>query len=107
MREIDLDRFAAAHAAGATVIDVREPFEYAAGHIAGARLLPLAQLPQLADDLASGAPVYVICASGNRSLAAADYLWMRGIDAWSVAGGTSAWRRSGRPVTQRTGSRVA
>lgn len=107
MREVNLDKFAAAHADGAVVIDVREPFEYAAGHVPGARLLPLAQVPQYVGELAGRAPVYVICATGNRSLAAAEFLSVNGVDAWSVAGGTSAWRRSGRPVTQRTGSRVA
>lgn len=103
MREVSLDKFAAAHAAGAIVIDVREPFEYTVGHVPGARPVPLAQLPLEVSSLAADAPVYVICASGNRSLAAADYLWMRGIDAWSVAGGTSAWERSGRTVTRATG----
>jgi rhodanese-related sulfurtransferase len=107
MREVNLDKFAAAHADGAVVIDVREPFEYAAGHVPGARLIPLAQVPRSVGDLAGRGPVYVICATGNRSLAAAEYLARNGVDAWSVVGGTSDWQRSGRPVARRTGSRVA
>lgn len=107
MREVNLDKFAAARADGAVVIDVREPFEYAAGHVPGARLLPLAQVPQYVGDLAGHGPVYVICATGNRSLAAAEYLHRNGVDAWSVAGGTSGWQRTGRPITRLTGSRVA
>jgi rhodanese-related sulfurtransferase len=98
MREVDLTAFAAAHRDGAPVIDVREPFEYAAGHVPGATLVPLGQLPAYTADLPRDVPVYVICASGNRSLAAADYLTRGGIDAWSVAGGTGAWVRAGHPV---------
>jgi rhodanese-related sulfurtransferase len=100
MHEVDLTTFAAAHAAGAVVIDVREPFEYVTGHIPGARMLPLGQLPLHADDLPRTEPVYVVCASGNRSLAAAEYLARRGIRAYSVAGGTGAWQRGGRPIVR-------
>jgi rhodanese-related sulfurtransferase len=44
--------------------------------------------------------VYVICASGNRSKTATDWLRARGVDAISVAGGTSAWLGQGRPVVR-------
>jgi rhodanese-related sulfurtransferase len=98
LREVDLATFAAAHRGGAIVIDVREPFEYVAGHVSGAELIPMGQLPSRTRDLPRAAPVYVICASGNRSLAAADYLARAGVEAWSVAGGTSGWQRAGRPV---------
>lgn len=98
MREATLDSFAAALDRGATVIDVREPYEYRAGHVPGARPLPLGQLPVTHRDLPRGERIYVICASGNRSLAAADFLARFGVDAWSVAGGTAAWTRAGRPV---------
>lgn len=98
MREVNLEKFVAAQADGAVVIDVREPFEYAAGHVPGARLLPLSQVSVRAAELPKDEPVYVICATGNRSLVAADYLARAGVDAWSVAGGTSEWQRSGRAV---------
>ena len=42
--------------------------------------------------------MFVICATGNRSLAMTDLLRASGFDAWSVTGGTTAWARSGRPV---------
>jgi len=100
MREIDQKTFAAAHRAGAVVIDVREPFEYAAGHVSGAELLPLGRLPHGVDAMPRGGPVYVICATGNRSLGAADSLARAGVDAWSVAGGTRAWVTEGRPVVR-------
>ena len=98
MREVDQATFVAAHDDGAVVIDVREPDEYVAGHVPGADLVPLSRLASHVSQLPRGAPVYVICASGNRSLAAADFLGRAGVDAWSVAGGTSAWARAGRTV---------
>ncbi|MER7458764.1 rhodanese-like domain-containing protein [Micromonospora sp. NPDC126480] len=100
MREVDLEDFAAAHARDAVVIDVREPYEYFAGHVAGARPVPLDRLPAVVGELPKGAPVYVICASGNRSLAAVRFLRRAGVDAYSVAGGTGGWARSGRPVVR-------
>jgi rhodanese-related sulfurtransferase len=84
------------------VIDVREPSEYVAGHVPRADLVPLSRLGSSVAELPRGVPVYVICASGNRSLAAADFLARAGIDAWSVAGGTEAWRRAGHLVFHGT-----
>jgi rhodanese-related sulfurtransferase len=100
MREVDQTAFLTAHRAGAVVIDVREPTEYVAGHVSGARLIPLGQLPEHVAELPRTAPVYVICASGNRSLTAADFLARAGIDAWSVAGGTAGWSRAGHPIVR-------
>jgi rhodanese-related sulfurtransferase len=96
--EIDLHSFAAAHADGAFVLDVREPFEYVAGHVPGAQLLPMAHVHARLGDLPKSEPVYVICASGNRSKTAASWLRTAGIDAISVAGGTGGWSGQGRPV---------
>ena len=107
MSEVALDNFAAAHADGATVIDVREPGEYVGGHVPGAVLVPMGQLPSRVSELDRSRPLYVICASGNRSGAMTDYLRRAGFDAWSVAGGTSAWVRSGRPVVMGTRPQVA
>lgn len=99
--EIDIDAFAA-RAADAYLIDVREPEEYAAGHVPSARPLPLSALPQATGPLPHDRTVYVICASGNRSRRAASLLRERGLDAVSVAGGTGAWVRTGRPVATGT-----
>ncbi|MBU8861903.1 rhodanese-like domain-containing protein [Micromonospora sp. WMMB482] len=91
--------FAAAHAEGATVVDVREPFEYVEGHVPGARSVPLGQLAAAVGELPRSRPVYVICASGGRSLSAAQFLARAGIDARSVvADGTGGWARSGRDI---------
>jgi rhodanese-related sulfurtransferase len=96
-QEIDIEQFARARATG-TLVDVRERHEYAAGHVAGALLIPMAQVANRMDELDQSRPVYVICATGNRSRATTDLLCGSGFDAWSVAGGTAAWAASGRPV---------
>ncbi|MFD2767161.1 rhodanese-like domain-containing protein [Micromonospora eburnea] len=104
MQEVNLMDFAAAHAQGAVVLDVRELFEYAEGHVPGARSVPLAELPAAVGGLPRNRPVYVICAGGNRSLAAAQFLARAGVDARSVSGGTGGWIRSGRPVVTGVGA---
>ena len=96
--EVDLDTFAAAHAAGAAVLDVRNPDEYQGGHVPGATLVPLGELAARQDEIPEGEPLYVICASGGRSLTAADALVRAGYHAVSVAGGTKGWIEQGRPV---------
>lgn len=99
MDEITAAEFAAAYAAGAAhVVDVREPWEYLDGHVPGAVLLPLGRVAAAADGLPRTGPVYVVCATGNRSKAAAAFMRRAGVDAWSVMGGTAAWIRSGHPV---------
>lgn len=97
-REIDPGSFIAAHANGAVVVDVREQYEYVSGHVPGAIWIPLGMLHQRMQELPKNAPVYVICASGNRSLLAADWMSRIGIEAYSVRGGMYAWQTSGRPV---------
>ena len=93
-----IDELAAAAADGAAVVDVREPGEYVGGHVPGAVLMPMGQLPSRVGELDRRRPVYVICASGNRSRAMSDYLARAGFDARSVDGGTAAWAAAGRPV---------
>ena len=96
--EITVDELATALAQGAAVVDVRETSEYVDGHVPGAVLMPMGQLPGRAHELDQGSRVYVVCASGNRSAAMTDFLTDVGFDAYSVAGGTSGWARSGRAV---------
>jgi rhodanese-related sulfurtransferase len=107
MREVSTQAFASARADGAVTIDVREPGEYLAGHVPGARLMPMGEVTARVDELPRTAPVYVICANGNRSLTIADQLIRDGYDARSVRGGTSAWEAAGRPVVRGTHSDVA
>jgi len=98
MREVPLVAFAAAHSDGAIVIDVREPGEYVGGHVPGATLVPMGQMSSRVHELPRDMPVYLICASGNRSLAMTSVLVRAGYDAYSVIGGTGAWARAGHPV---------
>lgn len=80
------------------VIDVREPWEYAEGHVPGARLVPLASVPQHLIDFQRDRPVYLVCHVGGRSAQAALYLAQRGVDAVNVDGGTADWESAGYPL---------
>jgi rhodanese-related sulfurtransferase len=96
--EIGVDELAERLANGAVLVDVRQPDEYRSGHVPGAQLIPLADVPGRVGDLPADDPVLVICRSGARSLAAAEFLIASGLDAVNVAGGTLAWVESGRDV---------
>ena len=99
MPDVSVEDLAAVHSRGAAqVIDVREPAEYVAGHVPGAASVPMTQLPGRLGELDRSRPVFVICQSGGRSTAMTDVLLHRGFDAHSVAGGTIAWARAGRPI---------
>jgi rhodanese-related sulfurtransferase len=84
----------------AVLIDVREAAEFAAGHAAGARNVPLATL-----DAAKGLPtnkaqpLVVLCASGARSSRAVAQLRKAGYSSvHSLAGGVAAWRSASLPI---------
>jgi rhodanese-related sulfurtransferase len=96
--EIDVDELARRLDAGATLIDVRNPHEYEAGHVPGARLIPLGDLPDRTGEVAIDHEVLLICRTGSRSMVAAEYLRQQGMDVVNVAGGTLAWIESGRPA---------
>jgi rhodanese-related sulfurtransferase len=104
VREVDIDEAIRLRDAGRVVVDVREPFEWDAGHVAGALHIPLGQL---ADRIASelpdkSAPLLLYCRSGARSGRAARDLVANGyedvanlkalIDGWPGRGG--AWEVS-------------
>jgi rhodanese-related sulfurtransferase len=85
--------------AGARLIDVREPSEWAAGHAPGASHIPLGQLPSRLAKLPKDRDLLFICASGSRSRSALSLARRAGFErAFSVSGGMSAWARSGLPV---------
>ena len=82
------------------LIDVSEPAEFAAGHAAGARNVPLGRLDG-AKEVPSNKtlPLVLLCPSGARAGRAAALLRKAGYDkAVSLAGGTAAWREAGFPV---------
>ena len=101
MNEIDvrtLQRLLADGAA-ATLIDVREPHEFAAGHVPGAVSTPMSTLPATVHDLDRSAEYLVICQSGNRSLTVSTWLAHQGFRVTNVRGGTFAWQLAGLPVS--------
>lgn len=96
--EIDVQDLAGkVEAGGIVVVDVREPDEYALGHVPGAILVPLGTVPEQVDTF-SGQPTYVICRSGARSLRACEFLAAQGREVVNVAGGTMAWIDAGHAV---------
>jgi rhodanese-related sulfurtransferase len=96
--EIDISTLEERLGEGVVVIDVREDDEYVAGHVAGAVLVPLGTVPDRVAELPADEPFLIICHSGGRSGRAVQFLRAQGLDATNVAGGTSAWVTSGRPV---------
>ncbi len=97
--EVTIDQLKQAQASGALVVDVREPDEYARGHVPGAQLLPLGDLPVRMQELPRDQTLYLICQGGGRSGKAADLLTAAGYDVRSVAGGTTGWTEAGGQVT--------
>lgn len=95
MKTMSMTDFHAAYGDDSVLVDVREPGEYVQGHVPGALLMPLGQLPNLKEQLPKDKLIYVICRSGNRSKVGAEVLGYNGFDAVSVDGGTMAWINAG------------
>ena len=95
------DTHAAVDAGQATLIDVREAWEYDEEHIDGALLIPLAELPDRLAEVPTDRDVYLHCRTGGRSARAVDYLHAHGIPrAINVLGGIEAWTEAGLPVSR-------
>jgi rhodanese-related sulfurtransferase len=85
----------------AVVVDVCEPAEFAAGHVAGAKNIPLGQLEgKLATTVKNKAlPVILVCHSGARSSRAVSIAKKLGFEnAHSLSGGMGAWRSANLPI---------
>lgn len=78
-----------------TLVDVRSPAEYAAGHVEGSENIPLQTVPQAVARLRAMPNLSLICASGNRSGVACEFLATSGVPATNVAGGVIAWHNAG------------
>jgi rhodanese-related sulfurtransferase len=84
---------------GAFVLDVREPDEWADGHIPGAALIPLGELASRVGELERNQPIVVVCRSGNRSAVGRDILLDAGFPAvTSLDGGITDWIQAGMPI---------
>jgi rhodanese-related sulfurtransferase len=84
---------------GPLVLDVREPSEFAQGHVPDAVNVPQSDIASRLDELPRDRPIVTICQSGMRSLRAAQFLKQQGFErVASVRGGTVAWRAAGKPT---------
>lgn len=89
----------AKQAEGAQLVDVREPNEWSAGHIAGATLIPLGALGARVGELDRSREHVLVCRSGNRSQTAARILRESGFgQVENMAGGMLEWERQNLPV---------
>ena len=88
-----------------TVLDVRPPEEYAAGHVPGAINIPLSELEQRLDELGDGQQVVAYCRGPHCILAfdAVAKLRQRGYDARRLQDGFPEWKVAGLPVEQNAG----
>ena len=80
-----------------TAVDVREPSEWDAGHIAGALWIPMGEFADRVSELPQGR-LAIVCRSGARSGVVADWLEQSGVDAVNLAGGMQAWHAASLPI---------
>lgn len=73
------------------IIDVREPEEWTAGHIPGAKLIPLGFIPFRYTELDPDKEYVIVCRSGHRSGLACEQLQALGYKAVNMAGGMLEW----------------
>ena len=88
----------------ALLVDVREPAEYAAGHLPASRNIPLATLGERATELEKfkGKPVIIVCQSGARSPGAGTQLKKLGFEkVYNLEGGIVAWGDAGLPISRK------
>lgn len=88
----------------AQYLDVREPHEWAVGHIEGATHIPMSQLGARQDEIAQDRKVVCVCRSGNRSGMVTQALVNAGYDAENLEGGMQAWERAGLPFVAEDGA---
>ncbi len=99
MREIDVNELEGLLAGGSiSLIDVRGVDEWQTGHVPGAELIVMSTIPGRVQDLPHGEEIFIICESGGRSFQVGTWLEGQGFQAVNIAGGTGAWRDSGKPL---------
>lgn len=87
---------------GAIVVDVRQPREWASGHIPDAIHIPLTELPNRMHQLPRDKTVITVCRSGHRSALAASTLARAGHNVLNLRGGLRAWAQAGLPLSEGT-----
>ena len=88
---------------GAQIVDVRADHEWDAGRIAGARHVPLPELPQRTGEIEKDRPVVVYCRGGNRSSMAAAALSEAGFEAVKLSEGIVGWDEEDLPLEPEEG----
>ena len=84
---------------GAAVIDVREPHEYSAGHVPGAKLIPVNTVYAKREELPRDKDLIFVCAVGQRSALACEMAAAAGLTRlFNLEGGTDAWIKSDMPA---------
>lgn len=84
--------------ADATLLDVREADEWAAGHAPDAHHIPMSELTARLGELPAADPLYVICRSGGRSGRVVAFLGQQGHPVVNVHGGMQSWQAQGKPL---------
>ncbi|HVL92853.1 MAG TPA: rhodanese-like domain-containing protein [Acidimicrobiales bacterium] len=83
------------------VLDVRQPAEWASGHVRGATFITGGALPDRMEEVPDDKPLAVTCGSGYRSSVSSSLLARnRKLDLVNVLGGMSAWKAAGYPITK-------
>jgi rhodanese-related sulfurtransferase len=101
---VTVSEAAALQGQGAVLVDVREKFEWNAGHVPGASFIPLGQLSRRLSDLPQDKQIVLVCRTGNRSAQATAMLSAAGLHAANLTGGMAAWARAGQPVVTDSGA---
>lgn len=103
---LDADEARRLIADGAQLIDVREPWEWAALHIPGATLIPMGEVPQRTSEIDPNRVVVVQCASGQRSAKITLFLRQAGYGkAYNLTGGINEWANRRYPTESGDGRR--
>jgi rhodanese-related sulfurtransferase len=85
------------------LLDVREDDEWQRGHAAGARHIPMGEVPARIAEIDADAKLFVVCHLGGRSMRVAQYLAQNGYAPVNVNGGMQAWADAGRPLVTDAG----
>lgn len=88
---------------GAVLVDVREPHEWAGGHVKGAKHIPLRSLDRELSRFRKDRQVLFICHSGRRAARATDLASRSGLNAANVRGGMIQWHRAHLPLKNGRG----